>query len=178
MSLKKNEILKRLGWGYRKAITVSRELNWDFPGGSDSKRLCRQCRRPRFHFWVEKIPWRKEWQPTPIFLPGESMGRIAWWATVHGVTKNQALLSDFHFLLNQGVTWDTQVRNCGKFQPLVPVFWSPWAGNVWGLLQTSWFPWPKLLPRAEHLSLAEHKLQLEPWWQENLRDIVYNLQVL
>ena len=22
--------------------------------------------------WVEKIPWRTEWQPTPIFLPGES----------------------------------------------------------------------------------------------------------
>ena len=22
--------------------------------------------------WVEKIPWRREWQPTPVFLPGES----------------------------------------------------------------------------------------------------------
>ena len=25
--------------------------------------------------WVGKIPWRREWQPTPIFLPGESQGR-------------------------------------------------------------------------------------------------------
>ena len=25
--------------------------------------------------WVGKIPWRKKWQPTPVFLPGESHGR-------------------------------------------------------------------------------------------------------
>jgi len=24
---------------------------------------------------VEKIPWRREWQPTPVFLPGESHGQ-------------------------------------------------------------------------------------------------------
>ena len=24
--------------------------------------------------WVKKIPWRRAWQPTPIFLPGESRG--------------------------------------------------------------------------------------------------------
>jgi len=23
----------------------------------------------RFNFWVGKIPWRREWQPTPVFLP-------------------------------------------------------------------------------------------------------------
>ena len=25
--------------------------------------------------WVGKIPWRREWQPTPVFLPGESHGQ-------------------------------------------------------------------------------------------------------
>ena len=25
--------------------------------------------------WVGKIPWRKEWQPTPVFLPGKSHGQ-------------------------------------------------------------------------------------------------------
>ena len=25
--------------------------------------------------WVEKIPWRREWQPTPVFLPGEFHGQ-------------------------------------------------------------------------------------------------------
>ena len=30
------------------------------------------CRRPGFDPWVGKIPWRRAWQPTPVFLPGES----------------------------------------------------------------------------------------------------------
>jgi len=29
------------------------------------------CGRPGFDSWVEKIPWRRAWQPTPVFLPGE-----------------------------------------------------------------------------------------------------------
>ena len=37
------------------------------------KRL--QCWRPRFAPWVGKIPWRRKWQPTPIFFPGESNGQ-------------------------------------------------------------------------------------------------------
>ena len=31
--------------------------------------------RHRFNPWVRKIPWRRKWQPTPIFLPGESRGQ-------------------------------------------------------------------------------------------------------
>ena len=48
-----------------------------FPGGSDSKRICLQCRRPGFDPWVRKISWRREWQPTPVFLPGEFQDRGA-----------------------------------------------------------------------------------------------------
>ena len=29
----------------------------------------------QFDSWVGKIPWRREWQPTPVFLPGESHGQ-------------------------------------------------------------------------------------------------------
>ena len=29
------------------------------------------CRRPEFDPWVRKIPWRRAWQPTPVFLPGQ-----------------------------------------------------------------------------------------------------------
>ena len=32
-------------------------------------------RRPGFNPWVRKIPWRRKWQPIPVFLPGESHGR-------------------------------------------------------------------------------------------------------
>ena len=34
-----------------------------------------QCRRPGFDHWVGKIPWRGEWPPTPVFLPGEYHGQ-------------------------------------------------------------------------------------------------------
>ena len=31
--------------------------------------------RPGFDSWVRKIPWRRKWQPIPVFLPGESHGQ-------------------------------------------------------------------------------------------------------
>ena len=34
-----------------------------------------QCGRPEFDPWVGKIPWRKEWQSTPVFLPEKSHGQ-------------------------------------------------------------------------------------------------------
>ena len=40
---------------------------------SDSKD-CLQCRRPGFNPRVGKFPWRREWLPTPVFLPGKSHG--------------------------------------------------------------------------------------------------------
>ena len=36
--------------------------------------MCLQCGRLGSDPWVGKIPWRRAWQPTPIFLPGESHG--------------------------------------------------------------------------------------------------------
>ena len=34
-----------------------------------------QCRRSKFDPWVQKIPWRRKWQPTPVFLPGKCHGQ-------------------------------------------------------------------------------------------------------
>ena len=45
-----------------------------FPGGAGGKEPACQSRRHkkhRFNPWVGKIPWRKNWQPIPIFTPGE-----------------------------------------------------------------------------------------------------------
>ena len=36
------------------------------------KNQCRKCKRHGFHPWVGNIPWRRVFQPIPIFLPGES----------------------------------------------------------------------------------------------------------
>jgi len=36
---------------------------------------CRRLKRSGFDLWVRKIPWRRAWQSTPVFLPGESHGQ-------------------------------------------------------------------------------------------------------
>ena len=50
----------------------------DLPGGASGNGLTYQCKRwkrCRFDPWVRKITWRRKWQPTPVFLPGESYGQ-------------------------------------------------------------------------------------------------------
>ena len=84
---------------------------WDFPGGSDSKSICLQCRRPGFDPWVRKIPWKRKWQPTPVLLPGKSHGRMSlvscspWghkeldtteWLHFHKAIKNKSFGSSLH----------------------------------------------------------------------------------
>ena len=34
-----------------------------------------QCRRHRFDPWIGKNPWKRKWQPTPVFLPGKYHGQ-------------------------------------------------------------------------------------------------------
>ena len=47
----------------------------DVANGNESTCQCRRCKRCEFDPWVGKIPWRRAWQPTPVFLPGESHGQ-------------------------------------------------------------------------------------------------------
>ena len=59
-----------------------------------------QFRRPGFHPWVGKIPWRRKWQPTSVFLPGKSHGRrnlvgYSPWGRKESDTTEQL---HFHFL--------------------------------------------------------------------------------
>ena len=46
--------------------------------GTSGKEPACQCRRHKtgeFHPWVRKIPWKRAWQPTPVFLLGEAHGQ-------------------------------------------------------------------------------------------------------
>ena len=46
-----------------------------FPDGVGGKESACQCRRHGFDPRVRKIPWRRKWQPTPVFMPGKSHGQ-------------------------------------------------------------------------------------------------------
>ena len=72
--------------------TDSTSCDFNAPGGTSGKEptcQCRRCKRPGFYPWIRKIPWRREWQPIPVFLPGKSHGqRSLVDYTVHGMAKN------------------------------------------------------------------------------------------
>ena len=53
-----------------------------FQGGTTDKESCqvRRCKRCRLDPWVGKIPWRRAWHPTPVWLPGEPHGQRNWQA--------------------------------------------------------------------------------------------------
>ena len=62
-----------------------------FPGVSGGKEpICQHSRhmRPGIEPWVEKIPCRRKWRATLVFLPVDSHVQRAWWAMVHRVTKS------------------------------------------------------------------------------------------
>ena len=56
-------------------LTWTEHLYLGFPGDASGKEYNNQCRRHErcgFNPWVGKIPWRRAWQPSPVFLPGGS----------------------------------------------------------------------------------------------------------
>ena len=65
------------------------------------KHICLQCGRPRFDPWVGKIPWRRKWQPMPVFLPRESHG----WRSLVGYSpwgrKESDMTERLHFHLKE-----------------------------------------------------------------------------
>ena len=82
-------------------------VNPAFPAGVSGKEptcQCRKYRRQCFDPWVGKIPWRRAWQLTLVFLPGESpMDRGAWWTMVHRVAKSHTWLKGLSTRANQWI---------------------------------------------------------------------------
>ena len=78
---KTRNLFKKIGEGFPGRSVVKNPptnagISWWFRG----QRVCLQCRRPEFNPWFGKSPWRRKWQPTPVFLPGKSHG----WRNLEG----------------------------------------------------------------------------------------------
>ena len=61
-------------WDFSLCLRESR----GFPGGPRGKEptcKCKRYKRRGLNLWIRNIPWRKAWQPAPVFLPGESHGQ-------------------------------------------------------------------------------------------------------
>ena len=70
-------------------------------GWLSGKESACQCSRRRFNHWVSKIPWRRKWQPTPVFLPGESYEQRSLVGYSCWVAKNLTWLSDWAWKENK-----------------------------------------------------------------------------
>ena len=113
----------------------------DFPGGASAKEPACQCKRHKrrgFCPWVGKNPWRRAWQPTPVFLPREPMDRGACWAPVRRVEKSWTRLKQLNTLSAQtnkypGDWW----RKRGKSFYWMVANPFPWAPS---LISLSLFP--------------------------------------
>ena len=80
-------------------LWVSQKLQW--------QRICLivpETQRYGFETWVRKIPWSWKWQPTQYSCLENSMDREAWWATVYGIAKSWAKLSDWAHTIKQPMT--------------------------------------------------------------------------
>ena len=97
-------------------------LPWWLRGWS----ICLQGGRPGFDPWVEKIHWRRKWQPTPEFLPGESHGR----RSLVGYSPRGNFLKSIFFLWKP---WMNFLAN-----PIIPNS-SPYSNNSRNLV--SGFKW-------------------------------------
>ena len=92
-------------------------LTLGFPGGASGKEPACHCRRHKRHGfspWIGKVPWRREWQPTPVFLPGESHRWRSLAGYSHEVEKSWTRLKQFSTAL---------IKQEYKCQPLTS-WWS------------------------------------------------------
>ena len=66
-------------WGRKESDTTERlhsltHSKLELPRGLHDKESTHQCRRPGLDPWIRKIPWWREWKPTPVFFAGEFHG--------------------------------------------------------------------------------------------------------
>ena len=70
-------------------ILVSLKMPFGFPGGSEVKNppAMQDSQETEVQSPLGKIPWRRAWQPTLVFLLENPMDRGAWWAAVYKVAR-------------------------------------------------------------------------------------------
>ena len=75
--------------------------------------------------------WRRKWQPTPMFLPGESQGWEAWWAAIYGVAQSRIWLKrlsnssssqSYGFSSSHGWMWELDYKE--SWAPKNWCFWT------------------------------------------------------
>ena len=120
-------------------------------------------KRCRFNPWVGKIPWRRTWQPTPVFFLENPVDKRVWKATVHRVTNE----SDMTYRLNNNNTIHNAMGRsginnyCHKHCRMADIQPASWV-TFWSLL--------RLLPHRAVVKLHPG-LTLGVWPQDSAGEI-------
>ena len=86
-------------------------LAWKIPWTEEPGRLQPMGSLRVGHDWATSFSlftfmhWRRKWQPTLVFLLGESQGWGAWWAAVYGVAQSRTRLKWFSSSRCQALCW-------------------------------------------------------------------------
>ena len=146
--------LSKLRSGYRLSWRRRfRSHSWCYslqlPWWRRRERVCLQCRGPRFNPWVRKIPWRREWQLTSVFLPGEFHGQKSLLGYSPGVTKSHTTEQ-----LTLSLTSNIQtITNTDWNRNTVSSWWHHWNQPGWREL----IPWSSFSPLRDCLLVTSHK---------------------
>ena len=116
-----------------------------FPGGASGKELtcqCGRCKRHGFNPWLRKIPWRRAWQPTPVFLPGESHGQRSLEGcspqSLPGQTQLKRLSTDTQICLCVSHTqWAVSSSSQGTTSYILFILASLLHDSTWQMVGTS-----------------------------------------
>ena len=93
-------------------------------------RICLQYGRPEFNFWFRKIPQRREWLPTPLFLPAEFQrqrslaGYSPWNCRVSDTTEPLTLLTHSTVFIVVFVVW------CIFLNSPAFLYLAPWMASI------------------------------------------------
>ena len=119
---------------------------------------CPRHKRHRFDPWVRKTPWIRKWQPTPVYLPGQSHGRrslVGYSLWCHKELNMTEWLS-IHSCCLYIPEWVSEVT---QLCPTLcdPVDCSLPGSSVHGILQARILEWVTIsFSRGSYISLNPH----------------------
>ena len=125
------------------------------------QRICLQCRRPGFDPWIGKIPQRREWLPTPLFLPGEFHGQrnlVGFSPQDHKEADTSEWLTDIYKIDNGNLLYSTSAFleyawRIPLTNPMATVHGVQRVGRDWSDLACT--IWPSN-PTPGHISGGNH----------------------
>ena len=134
--------------------SLSLSVPW-LPRWLSGKESACQCRRYKFDLWVGKIPWRRKWQPTPVFSPGEFHGQRSLVGSPQGSQSSQ-LRAQAH------------TRACCTYitYTVCPSSFSGWWTSQAGLV--GWDVKEKMIHTFPHLVRKDslHEARAQNWLKE------------